>query len=173
MQIKFNGQYDKKRFFAAVRLANSPQRNRRVVYLLVWMVLGVMLVSAVGTFFETREVAPILLHLALIVLLGAVLWQAYLPPYLAARKMWANPSVRRTLHGVVTKQGITYNFSAGQKSYTWGQISRVRKTGNLVTLVTNGGMLLVFPRGFFRSQTDWERFVKLVETRILPTVKLR
>ena len=169
MQIKFNGQYDKKLFFNAVRLANEPGRTSRLMYIMVGMVFGVVAVITAKDIIDTGDWAGNMIEIALILLMGLVLYQAYVPSYLGAKKMWNTTSVQRPLHGVVHKQGITYNFVEGSKSYAWSDFNRIRKTGGLVTLITLGGMLLIFPRHFFKNNTDWERFTNLVSTRVIST----
>jgi len=170
MQIKFKGQYDKKLFYNAVRLANEPGRTSRLMYLFVGMVFGVMAVTTTREIINTGDFAGNVIEIALLLLMGFVLYQAYVPSYLGARRMWNTTSVQRPLSGHVTKQGITYNFPKGDKSYTWSDFNRVRKVGGLVTLISIRGMLLIFPRHFFKTDTDWERFTKIIDTHVI-TIK--
>ncbi|MBC8336347.1 MAG: YcxB family protein [Anaerolineales bacterium] len=167
MQIKFKGQYDKKLFYNAVRLANQPGRTSRLMYIFVGLVFGVMAVSTISEIIKTGDFAGNIIEIALLLLLGVVLYQAYIPTYLGARRMWNTTSVQRPLSGYVTKQGITYNFPKGDKSYPWSDFNRLRKVGGLVTLITIRGMLLIFPRHFFNTETDWERFTKLIDTHVV------
>ena len=171
MQIKFNGQYDKKLFFNAVRLANEPGRSARMLHILVAMVFGVMTVTTVQSILATGDWAENIFNLALIALMGLVLYQAYVPAYLGARKMWNNTSVQRPLKGYVTNKGITYKFEQGNKFYPWSEFNRRKQIAGLTTLVTLRGMLLIFPRHFFASDADWEKFTNLTETRVIVTKK--
>ncbi len=91
----------------------------------------------------------------------------YLQPYLGARSLWANPSVRRKLAGVVTKNGIVYQLDVGNNEILWERFNRVRKANNLITLVTREGLLVIFPRTFFKNEADWRKFERLVDTRIV------
>ena len=171
MQIKFNGQYDKKLFFNAVRIANEPGRSARMLHILVAMVFGVMTVTTAQDILSTGDWAGNFINLALIALMGLVLYQAYVPAYLGARKMWNGSNVQRPLNGYVTEKGITYKFEQGNKFYPWSDFNRRRQIPNLITLVTLRGMLLIFPRHFFKSDADWEKFNSLAETRIIVTKK--
>ena len=171
MQIKFNGQYDKELFFKAVRVANQPGRNARLMYIFVALVFGVLLVTTTKNIIQTGDLAGNLISLALILLLGVVLYQAYIPPYLGARKMWTPELARRVFKGTVTKSGITYTFPQGDKSYRWSEINRLRSAPSFLTLVTLTGMLLVFPRRFFKTDADWERFKSVVESNVVVTKK--
>lgn len=169
MQIKFNGKYDKKLFFTAVRLANEPGRTSRMMYILVGMVFGVVTITTINDIIATGDFAGNLIEIALILLMGLVLYQAYIPSYLGARKMWNTTSVQRPLSGYITNKGITYQFEQGNKFYAWSDFNRLRKTPNLITLITLGGMLLIFPRHFFKNDADWGRFVKLIDTSVIST----
>ncbi len=169
--MKFNGKYDKKLFFSAVRLANEPGRSSRMMYILVAMVFGVILVTTAQNIIATGDWAGNIINLALLLLMGLVLYQAYLPSYLGARKLWTAELEQRIMSGEVTKKGITYHFPQGDKVYTWSDFNRLRKTPNLITLITLSGMLLIFPRHFFKNDTDWMRFVKLIDTSVVVVKK--
>lgn len=169
MQIKFNGQYDKDLFFKAVRVANQPGRSARIMYILVALVFGVLLVTTIQTVIQTGDFAGNLIEIALVLLMGVVLYQAYVPPYLGARKMWTPELAQRIFKGAVTKNGITYTFPQDDKSYHWSDINRLRTTPSFVTLITLTGMLLVFPRRFFKTDADWQRFKSVIETSVITT----
>ncbi len=169
MQIKFNGKYNKKLFYNAVRLANEPGRNARLLHIFVAMVFAVILVDTITKIIKTGDFAGQVIEIALLLLMGLVLYQAYIPPYLGAQKMWTSELAQRIMSGHISKQGITYNFPKGDKVYTWSDFNRLRKTSNLVTLINLGGMLLIFPRHFFKSDADWARFINLIDTSVITT----
>ncbi|MCP4139278.1 MAG: YcxB family protein [Chloroflexi bacterium] len=169
MQIKFNGKYDKELFFNAVRVANEPGRTSRMMYIFVGLVFGVMLATTIRALFQTGDWADNIINIALILLMGVVLYQAYVPSYLGARKMWTAELEQRIFSGKITKDGITYNFVQGDRSYSWSDFNRLRKMPNLITLITLGGMLLIFPRYFFKTDADWERFSNLVGSKVIST----
>jgi hypothetical protein len=81
--------------------------------------------------------------------------------------MWRNPSVRRKLTGVVSKKGIKYRLKEGSNELLWERFIRVRKAQNLVTLVTHEGLLIIFPRSFFKNEADWQKFERLVDMKIV------
>ena len=169
MQIKFNGQYDKELFFKAVRVANQPGRSSRIMYILVALVFGVLLVTTTQKVIQTGDFVGNVIEIALILLMGVVLYQAYVPPFLGARNMWTEELARRIFKGKVTKNGITYNFPQGDKSYQWNGINRLRTTPSFITLITLTGMLLIFPRRFFKTDADWQRFTELIKTKVIAT----
>ena len=166
MEIKFRGQYDKTLFFRAVRLANQPIGNQR-------RFLSFMMLFAVGALilllyriFETQDLAGNAILLGAAVIMVVVVGGIFLQPYFTARKLWVNPGVRRALKGHATNRGITYMLDEGINEILWGRISRVRKGEGLVTLVRNDGLLMVFPRRFFKRVSDWRKFLKLVDSRV-------
>ena len=171
MKLSFNGKYDKKLFFNAVRLANEPGRSSRMLYILVGMVFGVLIVTTINEIIQSGDFLSQIIEIALILLMGLVLYQAYVPSYLGARKMWTEELEQRILSGTISKNGIVYNFPKGEKSYAWSDFNRLRKAGGLVTLITLGGMLLIFPRYFFKTDTDWERFLNLIDTSVVVVKK--
>jgi len=167
MEISFRGQYDKELFFKSVMLANRPPKNRRFVQSFMLVFILVAIVVLISRLIETGDILDNAMYIVVVMIVSAFLVRSYLQPYLGARSMWASPSVRRRLAGVVTKNGITYRLEAGNNEIRWERFNRVRKAKNLVTLVTREGLLVIFPRTFFKNEADWQRFERLVDTKIV------
>jgi len=167
MEISFRGQYDKNLFFKSVMLANQPPKNRRFVqtFMLVFIAAAIGVLSI--RLIESGDILGNATYIVLVMIIGAFLLRSYLQPYLAARELWANPSVQRKLAGVVTKRGIVYRLEAGSNEILWERFLRVRKVRGLTTLVTREGLLVIFPQHFFRNNADWERFNHLVDSKIV------
>jgi hypothetical protein len=167
MEISFRGQYDKGLFYKSVRLANQPPKNRRFVqtFMLVFIIAAIAVL--ISRLIESGNILDNATYIVLVMIIGAFLARSYLQPYLAAREMWSNPSVRRKLNGVVTKKGITYRLEAGNNEILWDRFLRVRKARNLTTLTTREGLLVIFPQRFFKNQADWERFNSLVDSKVV------
>jgi hypothetical protein len=167
MEISFRGQYDKELFFKSVRLANRPPKNRRFVPTFMLVFIMVAIGVLVLRLLETGDILGNATYIVLIMIIGAFLVRSYLQPYLAAREMWANPSVRRKLAGVVTKKGIVYQLEEGNNEISWERFLRVRKARNLTTLTTREGLLVIFPQHFFKNDTNWQRFNSLVDSKVV------
>jgi len=167
MEITFRGQYDKDLFYKSVMLANQPPRNRRIVQSFMLAFIAVAIVVLIARLIETGDILGNVIYITLVMLIGAFLARSYLQPYLAARRLWSNPSVQRKLAGVVTRKGIEYRLEAGNNEILWERFTRVRRAKNLVTLVTREGLLVIFPRTFFKSEGDWQKFERLVGTKIV------
>jgi len=167
MEINFQGQYAKDLFFRAVRLANRPAKNQQrfITMMTIFSIaaIGVMLYRI----FETGDWKGNLILLVAALVLGGIVAWVYLAPYFTARKMWANPGTRRALKGQVTNRGITYILEAGINEIRWERFTRVRKTEDMVTLIRNDGLMVIFPPRFFKKTSDWRRFVKLVEGKFV------
>ena len=167
MEISFRGQYDKDLFFRSVMLANQPPKNRRFVQSFMLVFIAAAIGVLVMRLIESGDILGNATYIVLVMIIGAFLVRSYLQPYLAARELWANPSVQRKLTGVITKRGIVYRLEAGSNEILWERFLRVRKARGLTTLVTREGLLVIFPQHFFRSNADWERFNHLVDSKIV------
>jgi len=167
MEISFRGQYDKDMFYKSVMLANQPPKNRRIVQSFMLAFILVAIVVLIIRLAETGDILGNAIYITVVMLISAFMARSFVQPYLAARSMWSNPSVRRKLAGVVTKQGIEYRLEVGNNKIPWDRFTRKRKVRNLVTLVTREGLLVIFPRTFFKNEADWQKFEHLVDTKIV------
>ena len=94
--------------------------------------------------------------------------QIFLRPYFAARKLWDQPGTQRPLKGTVSNQGITYMLPEGENIILWVRFNRLQKIETLITLVRKDGLLVIFPRRFFKSESEWQKFNKLVDQKVIP-----
>ncbi len=170
MEINFRGQYDKATFYKAVRLANQMTKSQqRFIFLMTLFAIMALGLVMYRILMSGDWQANLILLLGSLVLGGGVAW-VHLVPYYTARRMWANPGTRRMLRGQITNQGIVYLLDAGRNEIPWGRFRRVRKAEGLVTLVREDGLLVIFPRRFFKKASDWRKFLTLVEKKLAPRV---
>jgi hypothetical protein len=166
MEIKFRGKYDKATFFKSVRLANKPTGNQgrflAIMATFTLISIGILLYRIL----ETGDMMGSAILLIAAIVLGGFIGWSYFRIYFAARKMWANPGTRRALKGQVNNRGITYVMEAGTNEIRWARFSRVRSTEDLVTLIRDDGLLVIFPRHFYRSDADWRKFIRLVKQKV-------
>ncbi len=167
MQIHFQGQYDKDLFFKAVRIANQPAKNRGRLMNFMLLIAAGALAVLVYRIITTGDFEGNLIYLAAVAILGGVAAFDLLRPYFVARKLWANPGVRRELKGQLSERGLLYRLPEGNNEIAWDQFNRLRKTETLVTLVRRDGLLVIFPRRFFKNQTDWRKFNQLIAQKIV------
>ena len=167
MEIKFRGTYQKRLFFSAVRLANQSKRRNRLVQPLMLVFIVVAFAVLIYRLIVSGDILGNASYIAVVMIAGAFLLNAFLQPYLAAKKLWLNKNLHEELRGKVSNEGVEYKLEQGKNLIPWNRFNRVRKLMSLTTLVTKDGLLLVFPRYFFSSDKDWQKFNNLVDTRII------
>lgn len=167
MEIKFQGRYDKSLFFQAVRLANQPARNQRflqpLMLVFVLIAIGLLLVRLANS----GDLLGNASYIAVILIVGSFVARGYLLPFLAARKLWTNPALQQDLKGSISAKGITYSLQQGKNELPWNRFNRIRRARGLTTLVARDGLLLIFPRHFFKTDRDWQKFNQLVDNSII------
>ena len=170
MLIKFQGQYDKDLFYKAVALANRPPKNRQRL-LSVLFVIAIGAIAVIGYRLITfGNWSGNLVYLAAAVFMGGYVGYIFSRPYFTARKLWANPGVRRSLKGMIDNVGVHYIFSDGGIDIAWKDFNRLQKTDELVTLIRKkDGLLLIFPQRFFKGKNNWQKFCHLVESSVIAT----
>ncbi len=167
MQINFQGQYDKELFFKSVRLANRMTKGRLgfMIFLLMFGAAGLGVLSN-----RIRSASDLPTYgvyvVAAIILMGIATFNLA-RPYFAARKLWANPGVRRKLNGRITNLGITYLLPEGVNEIPWDQFNRLSKTSDLITLIRRDGLLVIFPKHFFKSESDWQKVENLASRKVI------
>ena len=167
MKLSFRGQYDKKLFYQAVVLANQPPRSRVIMnwFMLVFVLAaGAVLAERL---IESRDIYGNAAYISLLALVAAFVARPFLQPRLAARGLWNNPSVQQPFQGTIDKRGIIYRLPQGENHIPWEIVNRMRRNSLMVTLVTISGLMLVFPKRFFKNEGDWNRFNALVEKKIV------
>lgn len=166
-KVHFSGQYTRPLFFRGVRLANAPRRDGQITF---WLALG----AALGLLWVMLQAgrngasaSALGMYGVVLFLLLLFLGQALLLPWLAARRLWRNPNVRRPLQGWADERGITYRLPQGETLITWERIVRQRQRPDLLALVTREGLMLLFAPDFFRKTAHWERFRQLVRAHVI------
>ncbi len=76
----------------------------------------------------------------------------------AASQLWRHEATRAPVSGRVTGSGIVY----AERTYKWEDFARVRKTKDLIVLITADGTASIYPREFFESDADWEKSQQLI-----------
>lgn len=167
MEINFHGKYDRKLFFSSVFLANQPARRKPWVLPLISSIVILAFIYLVIRLIETRNVVSNASYIVIVMIAGSFVFRAYFVPYWVARKLWMNPSVQEEHQGKINSKGILYRLKTGQNDIPWTRFSRVRRSRNVTSLVTQDGLLIIFPNRFFRSETDWKKFNQVVDSNIL------
>lgn len=168
MEIPFKGQLDRAVFFRAVRLANRGSGPGRTVSLLALAAVGVAIYFAVQSYLTDPVIDSaniVRLGFALL-LMGIFLGFPYVLAYYQAARLWKNPAMRNLISGRAHDRGITYTNTNPFRSVSWSHFARLRLKPDLVALLTSDGVLTVFPRTFFKSEADWDKFRQLVQSKL-------
>jgi len=97
-----------------------------------------------------------------IVVLGA--WWAWRVLF---RQGWTqNKLIQQSFHGTVSEAGIHWRSDTSEMNMPWNMFHKARLANTLVLVYTSPRQALFFPRNFFASDADWERFCALVRRRL-------
>lgn len=169
MEIEFKGQYSRGDVFKAVFLANKPNRKRELIRIGIAslaMVIYVAYTILVAVQNKTPLLDPNLIgsHLLYLLLIALFLYYPNITSIITALKIWKAPTMRYEYRGTISSAGILYS---GKKTMiTWDQIVKKQVTDEIIVLLTTNGILSFFPRGFFRSEGDWQQATQLVESNL-------
>ncbi len=166
--ITFQGQYTRILLIRALALANKPKPFwRGVAQALTVAAIGLVLVATLGLF---RSVVPLQARLipwlATVFLLAYLSISPYIVPFLSVNRLWSNPSMHGPVSGRVNKDGVFYKSTDKGRTYNWEQITQLRKSKDLLVLLTGEGVLSIYPRAFFSSEEDWKNFVALANSKV-------
>ena len=162
MEILYGGTVGKEELIQVMKLHyRLTWSNALSTIVLPLMIAAVFIVSMIAT----RQLIPPLLIFPAIAILAVVFRLAQ--PYLSARNMAKNGSgAASRLSGKVSGQGITLQTPNATSELQWTLYSRSRSSADLVLLYQQNNWFNYFPRRFFQSDGDWERFLHLVAQKI-------
>ena len=166
MDVEFHGQFDKQTFFKAVALANrQSQRSLIIRYALIGIAV-IFLVINVFNFLARGGQNPsdiLSVVLSTIILLYFIFGVRFTTNVLASR-LWKSEGVHQEQTGTINEEGITYHPDT--TTVPWERYSRGQSAEDMMLLMTEDGLLSIFPRSFFKSDEDWKTFRNWVDTRI-------
>jgi hypothetical protein len=87
-----------------------------------------------------------------------------LTTFALATRLWKGEGVHQPQSGTINEEGITYHPDT--TSVPWERYGRGQSTEDMQLLMTEDGLLSIFPRSFFSSDEDWKTFRNWVDTRI-------
>ncbi len=166
MDVDFKGLYTRSDVFKAVFLANKPTQKRGLIRIGI-AVLALIIYIAYTVLTAIQAKTPILdpklfgSHLMYLLLIALFLYYPNITSTITALKIWRAPTMHHEYRGTISSAGILY---AGKKTLiTWEQIAKKQITSEIIVLLTSNGILSFLPRGFFKSEGDWQRAIQLVE----------
>ena len=166
MDVEFHGQFDKPTFFKAVTLANRQNKRSIIIRYVLIGVAAIFLAINVFNFFArgSRNSNDILSVVLSVIILLYFIFGVKLTTNTLAARLWRSEGVHQEQTGTITAEGITYHPDTTM--ITWERYSRGQSTEDMQLLMTEDGLLSIFPRSFFNSDEDWKTFQNWMETRI-------
>lgn len=170
MEINFEGAYTKDLLRRGLALATRP-----VGWGLYWRIgmIGLTILGLIYAIYLAASNLPAnggrALQLAVsLLILGYVAALPVTGPRTAANSLWRDPAHHRPLNGLVTDAGILLDPKGAAKLIPWSKFTKVKASPDLVVLLESGGVTEIFPRAFFASEADWNKFQKVTSERIKP-----
>lgn len=166
MDVEFKGIYTREDVFRAVFLANKPSQKRGFIRIgIAALALIIYIAYTVLTSIQAKTslLDPNLFgsHVLYVLLIALFLYYPAITSSITAFRIWRAPTMRHEYKGTISSEGVLYS---GKKTLiTWEQIVKKEVTEEIIVLLTSNGILSFFPRGFFRSEGDWQRATQLVE----------
>jgi hypothetical protein len=166
MDVEFHGQFDKPTFFKAVSLANQQSRRSMIIRYVLVGIAALFLVINVFNFFARggRDANDILSLVLSVVILLYFIFGVKLTTYALATRLWKGEGVHQLQSGLISEEGIIYHPDT--TIVAWERYSRGQSTEDMHLLMTEDGLLSIFPRSFFSNDEEWKTFQNWVETRI-------
>lgn len=168
MDIEFRGRYEKSQYLKAIRLAGTPSKWSTLWRIFLFLLMtGLTIAYAVTAGqdggFDGFRLTRILRYLVMIVFLAGIIFMPFVNIYCTANRLWKDPLIRREISGYVSTQGITY----GTTLTAWNDFAFKFITDDLVVLLTADRVISTLPRNFFKTESDWQNFRRMVEYYVL------
>jgi len=166
MDVEFHGQFDKATFFKAVGLANQQGKRSMIIRYVLIGIAALFLVINTFNFFARggQNSADIMSVLLSIVIVLYFIFGTRLTTYTLAARLWKGEGIHQQQSGTINEQGIIYHPDTD--IVAWERYSRGQSTADMQLLMTEDGLLSIFPRSFFSNDEDWKTFRNWVDTRI-------
>jgi len=166
MDVEFHGQFDKATFFKAVELANRQSRRNIIIRYVLIGIAAIFLVINVFNFFarggqNSNDILSVVLSIIIVLYF---IFGVKLTTNALASRLWKGEGVHQEQAGTISEEGIIYHPDT--ILIAWDRYSRGQSTEEMQLLMTEDGLLSIFPRSFFNSDEDWKTFQNWVNTRI-------
>lgn len=157
MEISFQGEYDRRTYFRGVRMLYASRGWRQVTQWLMALALaggiGFLLVN-----FRNYDAQSLTRYIMALGLLGLLVGYNLLMPAIIAARLWNALPRGMSIGGRVSAQGLTFQHGGAGRFLEWKQFIRVRRSQDLVAFSSQGGLIAILPRHFFKTEKDWVRF---------------
>jgi len=171
MDIEFSGHHLRAAYFHAVYVAYRPTFRMFASRAFLAVALASLYLVYQMNLAPDRTLpflapARLVWHIVALVVFFLLLAELFLAPVYVAIRLWRNPSVHVEWQGRVNTRGIT--FSVSGRIILWDSFREMILEPDGMILKTGPAGFLSLPRNFFHSDSDWQRFCKLAETKVHP-----
>jgi hypothetical protein len=169
MDIEFSGHHHRAAYFHAVSVAYRPTFRmfaNRVFFAvaLASLYLAYQLNLAPDRTLPFLTPSRLFWHIVAVLIFLLLIAEPYLAPVYIAMRLWRDPSVQVEWEGRVNSRGIT--FSASGRNILWESFRDMILEPDGIILKTGPAGFLWLPRDYFHSDSDWQRFCQLAETKV-------
>lgn len=172
MEIKFKGEYDKATFFKAASLANKPTKRDSILrisvaVLIAAIFIGNLIVTVNAESLSSFNLTSSVRRLILLLFAEYFILQPYIGAFITASTLWKDPSLPKSISGIIAEQGIIYYFyNKDPREILWERFAKLQMTENLMVLLTAKGELSLFPRHFFKTDDDWKKAKQWITNKV-------
>jgi hypothetical protein len=161
MEIPFKGQITQAELVSIYNLAYKGRRWLTYIFGPLFVIfLGIFIYSG-GKVTTNGFLLGDLLFSALIA--GGVLWE----PPISARRIYQNQSeMRGIFSGTIDGEGISLKTILLTQKFKWGDYTKTVRDRNVVVLYQKNGRFNFFPRAWFSSDQDWQKFLSIVDSQV-------
>jgi hypothetical protein len=169
MDIEFSGHHHRAAYFHVVYIAYRPTLRMFASRAFLAVALASLYLAYQMNLAPDRTLpllAPgrLMWHIVALLIFFLLLAEPFLAPVYVAIRLWRDPSVHVEWQGRVNTRGIT--FSASSRNILWDSFREMILEPDGIILKTGAAGFLSLPRDFFHSDSDWQRFCKLAETKV-------
>lgn len=175
MEIEFQGYLDKETIFKAFKIANRPSKRSAVIRISLAVFFVLFFLFSIYSIIAQANPSIInslrsSYHLLLFPFIIYFVLQPYFTAYLAAKKYWKRPTVHQPLTGTISSQRIVYIWPSERIEVSWSKYVKKHTDDQLIVMATEDGLISIFPRRFFKTESEWHTVTLWVNAKVMEVV---
>jgi hypothetical protein len=161
MEIPFAGQITQTDYLQAQALHGKASKAPFVLgTIFVFMVIA----AGVSSFSEPAIVGSALPVIAFLAILTAASWWG--PRFQAIYSWKNNKTFQKPFSGTITPDRIHFDTTYSESNMSWEVYVHYKQSPTMMLLYQSPNLMNIFPKKFFKSDPDWEAFIKLVQENV-------
>jgi hypothetical protein len=162
MEIPFAGQITQADYLQAQALHNKASKAP----LVLGTIAGAMLITTgLASFSEPAIFGTALPVIAFLAILAVATWWAL--RFQAINNWKKSKTFQNPFSGTITSNRIHFDAAYSESSQSWEVYIHYKQSPTMILLYQSPNLMNIFPKKFFKSDQDWEAFIKLVQENIL------